>query len=293
MHTSLNPDGVGSGAGLMIRAWPHQDMMTLPLEEVQVLFKRAGALMFRGFHADPWRMKAFAGRFSARFNRDRLRPPVANSDGFIQKVDEGMGYAQPHCEQANSPFRPDAIWFCCTRPAAEGGETLFWDGVGLWERMTPELKAVFEGKRLRFFQKYPPERWKLFLGEGAGLADVRRALDGVEGVSYFIGEGEAVYLEYVCPAVVETRYGARKAFANNLLSERKNTLGKLMTFSDGTAISDAAIEALEAQMNELTERIAWQAGDLMMLDNTRFLHGRNAFTDPKREVYSCLSFLNF
>lgn len=284
---------LGNSGARMIYNVRREGILDLPIPQVRELFKSAGVLIFRGFGVDPWTMKAFADRFTSRFNRDRLRPPVEGSDGFVQKVTEGMGYAEPHSEQANSPFRPDAIWFCCGNPASEGGETLYWDGVRLWNQLDPELRQLFSTKKLRFFQRYSPERWKLFLGPGSTLADAQRALDGVEGVSYYAADDEAIYLEYVCSAVVKTRYGDQEAFANSLLAERKNTLGELMSFDDGTPITDSVVAGIKNAMTPLTEQISWEPGDLAFIDNWRFLHGRNAFTDVRRQIFSCLSFLDF
>src|SRR3954453_12563023 len=119
---NIKSEPFGTGSARIICSGNYQDVLHLPVEEVKELFKSAGMLMFRGFGVDPWQMRAFAGQFSSRFNRDRLRPPVEGSNGFVQMVTEGMAYVDPHSEQANSPFRPDAIWFCCDRPAAQGGE---------------------------------------------------------------------------------------------------------------------------------------------------------------------------
>jgi hypothetical protein len=290
---NFNVEPFGSGSARIIFGGGRDDLRRLAIDDVKELYKHAGVLIFRGFDFDPWLMKSFAEQFSTRFNRDRVRPPLEGTDGFVQMVDEGMGYAHPHCEQANSPFRPDAIWFCCMRPACAGGETLFWDGIRLLQSLSADIVRLFEGKQLRFFQRYSPDKWALFLGEGACLDDVRRTLDGLPGTSYFIAEDRSLYLEYVCPPVVKTRYGDCLAFANSLLSERANTLGELMTFSDGSAIPEAAIRDIDAAMEGIKEQISWHPGDLAFIDNSRFLHGRNAFTDKDRRIYSTLSFLNF
>lgn len=290
---NIKSEPFGTGSARIIYCGANRDILQLPVAEIKELFKSAGVLIFRGFGVDPWLMQLFAKQFSSRFNRDRLRPPVQGSNGYVQMVTEGMGYVEPHSEQANSPFRPDAIWFCCDTPAAEGGETLVWDGVRVWGKLSRQLQQLFRSKKLRFFQCYEPEKWKLFLGEGATLADAQRALDGVEGVSYYVSPNQSIYLEYVCPAVVKTRYGQQEAFANSLLSERENTLGELMTFDDGSPITDAIVSEILEAMNGLTEEISWQPGDLAFIDNSRFTHGRNPYTDKGRQIYSSLSFLDF
>jgi hypothetical protein len=118
-------------------------------------------------------------------------------------------------------------------------------------------------------------------------------MDGVEGLSYHIAADESIYMEYLCSAVVKTKYGNQEAFANSLLSERESTLGELMSLADGTTISESMVQEIRRAMRPLTEKISWLSGDLAFIDNSRFLHGRNPFTDVRREIFSCLSFLNF
>jgi alpha-ketoglutarate-dependent taurine dioxygenase len=290
---TLHSEPLGTGSTRIVHREANAELLEIPPEDIKSLFQSAGVLLFRGFDVDPMTMLSFAAHYSSRFNRDRLRPPVAGSDGYVQMVTEGMGYVEPHSEQANSPFRPDAIWFCCEVPAESEGETLVWDGVRLWDALPRSLQDLFGARKLRFFQRYAEDRWQRFLGDGSTLADARRALDGVPGLSYHVADDHSIYMEYVCPAVVKTRFGQRDAFANSLLSERHNTLGALMSFEDGSLIPDDVVATIEDTMSPLTEKICWQAGDLAVVDNSRFLHGRNAYRDPRRKIFSTLSFLNF
>lgn len=291
MHRTLDIEPLGAGNAQLVRG--DVSLLDLPSSAVQALLERHGALVFRGFGATPWLMKAFAERFSTRFNRDRLRPPVENSDGYVQLVTEGMGYVEPHSEQANTPFRPDAIWFCCEAPAAEGGETLLWDGIALLEHLSKALQTRLRDKHIRYFQRYTEGQWTLFLGGNGDLAEARRLLDGLDRVTYHVDSRRTIYLEYVCPAIVRTRFGAIEAFANSLVSERANTLGPLMRFSDGESITEADIDEIQLALHECRETISWQSGDLAMIDNSRFMHGRTAYSDQRRKIYSSLSYLNF
>ena len=50
--------------------------------------------------------------------------PLVEPNGFVSSVDIGMHEISPHRENGSSPFTPDAVWFCCTVPAAQGGETV-------------------------------------------------------------------------------------------------------------------------------------------------------------------------
>jgi alpha-ketoglutarate-dependent taurine dioxygenase len=303
----LRSEPLGSSSARVVRRGEHQDLERLPDDEVKGLLVSAGAVLFRGFGADPHAMKRFAERFSDRFNGDQSRPSVPGTDDCVFLVTEGTGYVEPHSEQANSPFRPDAIWFCCETMSGEGGETLLWDGIEILRALSDSTRRMLASKELRFFQRYTVDRWQQFLGSGSTLADATRALDGAPGASYHVGPNESIYLEYVCPPIVRTRFGGHDAFVNSLLLEHRTLQSRflaedavadgvaheLMSFSDGSPIGDELIEELRVVAARVAEEIVWEPGDVAMIDNTRFLHGRNAFTDVRRRLYSCCSFLNF
>ncbi len=267
-----------------------QSILQLPAQETLGYFKEFGVVLFRGFDIDYAQMKTFAEKFSSRFILDKERRVIDPRNQFVTLVDPGMHYVSPHCENANSPFRPDVIWFCCGVPASQGGETLFWDGVRVWQELSEELQELFVAKNIRYLQKFPAADWKHFLGAGATLVDVKRTLNGIPGLSYTINEDQSISIEYVCSAVVKTKYGHQDAFANSLIAEYKNPRG-IVAFEDGSPIPSTAINQIQQVMNNLTEVISWQPGDLVMIDNSRFLHGRRSFTDTKRRIYALLSYL--
>ena len=267
-----------------------QSILQLPVEETLDDFKVSGVLLFRDFGIDYEQMKTFAEKFSSRFVLDKDRPIVDPRNKFITLVDPGMHYVSPHCENANSPFRPDVIWFCCAVPAERSGETLFWDGVRVWKELSQELQELFIAKKIRFLQKFPAADWKRFLGLGATLTDVKRMLNNIPGLNYKINEDQSVSIEYICSAVVKTKYGHQDAFANSLIAEYKNPRG-IVTFEDASPIPSTLIDQINQVMNNCIEVISWKPGDLVMIDNSRFLHGRRSFSDRKRRIYSLLSYL--
>ncbi|MFN6513533.1 MAG: TauD/TfdA family dioxygenase [Nostoc sp. CreGUA01] len=265
-----------------------QDIMELPVAKVLEDFKSFGMLMFRGFDVNYEKMKGFAEQFSSTFMGQYSRPIVDLNNQFITLVDSGMHYIAPHCENANSPFRPDVVWFCCAVPAAEGGETLFWDGVEVWKAMSAELRALFVGQKVRYVQKFLASHWQQFLGASATIDDVKKMLEGIGGLSYKINQDESLILEYICSAVVETKYGGQEAFANSIISEYRNPRG-IVTFADGSAIHVKVINEIQKIMDNLTGLIPWVSGDLVMIDNSRFLHGRKSFNDRRRRIVTLLS----
>ena len=269
-----------------------QDILNLSVAKIKDLFKFSGLLVFRGFGVNHNQMKAFSEQFSSRFIGDTGRAIVDFSDGYVRLVDPEMHDIGPHCEHAHTPYRVDAIWFCCAVPAAYGGETLFWDGVQVWKELNEELKQLFVSKKLCFSNQYSADQWQYFLGSGASIDDAKRALDGLKGVNYWFNKEQSLCIEYVCPAVVKTKYSNQDAFANSLVN-LYTSRGENVKFEDGSLIPDTVIRDIKEVMDRLTEEVQWQSGDLVMVDNSRFMHGRRAFNDNRRKILVVLSELNF
>ncbi|MDF0552717.1 TauD/TfdA family dioxygenase [Kamptonema sp. UHCC 0994] len=266
------------------------NIFQLSLTEIRELFKSCGLIFFRGFAVDRQQFQKFAEQFSSKFVRDDVKIRADTSDGAIHLINEGMGYIAPHAEGATTPLRPDAVWFCCDVPAADGGETLFWDGVQVWSELSEELQQLFVNKKNKFIHNIPVANWKHFLGENATIVDVEKALNNFEGIQYTINDDQSVTLAYVCSAVVKTKYGNDDSFANGIINEHRT---RKVIFEDDSPIPDAAIDEIKEVMDRLTIGISWQSGDLVMIDNSRFLHGRQAFTDSRRKIFFANSMLNF
>lgn len=158
----LTLEQFGSSTGKIVSSKTSQSILSLSDDEVLEKFKSFGLLLFRGFGVTSEEMRAFSEKFSSKFVRDPFRQIVGSFDNFIQLVDNGMDEVLPHSENSASPFRPDIVWFCCGVPAAQDGETLFWDGVKVWEQLSEPVKQLFLSKRIKFRYHFPAENWKLF-----------------------------------------------------------------------------------------------------------------------------------
>jgi hypothetical protein len=290
-------DSLEKSSGTVIYNGDRQDILSLPVEKIKELFRSSGLIIFRGFGVSGDQMKAFSKQFTSRFIRDSNRTFV---DDFLGLVDQGMYALGPHCENGTTAFRPDAVWFCCAVPAKQGGETLFWDGVRVWKELSEELKQLFVSKKKIIFSNcYSAEAWKHFLGAGTTLDDVRQKLDSLEGLTYLIEEDLSISVEFALPSAFKTKYGDRNVFAHSFMMEYSET-GEIdyfktgtVKFEDGSLIPETAVYEIKEVLDRLTEVIPLQAGELVMVDNSRFLHGRRAFNDKRRQIYSLLSYLNF
>jgi len=103
-------------------------------------------------------------------------------------------------------------------------------------------------------------------------------------------ENDVMVNEFVAPAVVTTKWSGEPAFVNSLRGPYPNIT---TTFEDDTPIPLDVLDEIDALHARFTQEIPWQGGDFVMIDNTRYLHGRRRFDDPRRKTYCTMSLANF
>ena len=88
-------------------------------------------------------------------------------------------------------------------------------------------------------------------------------------------------------------FDARPAFGNFLLFARYHVGRRdFPLLEDFTPVPDAWTEAAQAAGEALTYAHSWLQGDILMLDNTRFMHGRRAIADAReRHIVTYFGYL--
>ena len=96
--------------------------------------------------------------------------------------------------------------------------------------------------------------------------------------------------EYVYPAVIKTRWGNHLAYINSalLVYWQEENLGRdtsIVRLEDGSKLPRQLIDEVVAAQKRLIIPMVWDHGDFAVVDNTRAMHGRRAFTDTNREIF--------
>jgi hypothetical protein len=201
-----------------------------------------------------------------------------------------------HHECSYLPAMPRYILFACEKPAERGGRTLFARARDVTAHLPTELLSRFRERQLRY-------TWTLRAGPdllrrvGVTVTEVGvqrlRAL-GFEVESTSRGdilarslrpaimadaEGHRVWMNHLwamhrsgIPAVVAEVHA--REFCDNLPSHD-------VTFDDGSPIDDSDVAAVGAAYTPVAA-VAWQAGDVVVVDNTRWAHAREPFTGTRR-----------
>jgi len=194
-----------------------------------------------------------------------------------------------HGEMYYVDHRPVILWFYCVTPADSDGETTICDGSKVYEALSDPTKKLLQEKRLKYIRRYLDGEWQLIYQ--TDNIDDAASFAGWNGLQVHIDrDSNSIHTEYVHPAVITSKWGNHKVYINNVLTVwwQEEHLGRetsIVRFEDGSKISKDIIDEVVAAQNKFVIPIAWHPQDFVVIDNTRTLHGRRAFTDTNREVY--------
>ena len=284
---AMNISPFRQNCGQIISGDTGTSLLQLDVSEIQKLFQASGFLLFRAFDTNLETFQAFVKRFTSQFLVDRGNSKTSEpSGGFVQSVTVGTKPIDLHCENAVSAERPDIIWFYCATPALRGGETTFCDGLEVWARLSDSIKQLFLTKKVKYKITVPRE---VYLNKEKEIVLPVGNLK-FAGTTYRFNDDESLTIEYVVSAANKTKYGSRLAFANSITGPY--SLYKI-TFEDNSEIPSAVMREIKQLHDKLTDEISWRPGELAMIDNSRFLHGRRAFYDKQRRIFTLMSVANF
>jgi hypothetical protein len=177
---------------------------------------------------------------------------------------------------------PLLVWFFCANPASQNGETTVCDGRQFFNEISSSTKELFRKKKLKFTVCMNKNEWR----KKYQTDDLNKLAEMCKSNNTYlkVNENQSIVLEYVCPAIIFSRCGKYQVFINSLLPTKQLTPDVLI-FDDNSEIPDDVVSELNEIAERLTTEISWAKGDILMIDNTRILHGRRAFSDEKRDIY--------
>lgn len=281
---------------LLITAAPGQALDDLDHAAIVDLYKRHGAILFRGFGVGLSQFARFARSFcrTAVVNESPNREPL-DPTNYVYAVDGGSGAFPLHPELSREPWKPDVAFFGCLSAPGAGGETTICDGVELVQRLPEAVREGFAGRRLIYGMGTWPALLSYWLGTSEpSEAQLAAPPPGCPYEFARLSDGRVVR-HFSRPALHKPMYCEDLAFGNFLLFARYNN-GRtdFPLLDDLQPVPAQWVEAAKAASDSLARLIAWQQGDVLMLDNTRFMHGRAAVRDlAKRRIATFFGYLSF
>ncbi|WP_096087413.1 TauD/TfdA family dioxygenase [Agaribacterium haliotis] len=290
----------------VVRSLEHTSLRDLDKKFILSLLADKGYLLFRGFDTNLNEFNCFVERCSSIVSLDPAREFFGKA---AQKVDAGFDAVGLHCENGNSPFWPDLAWFFCELAASKGSQTTVCDGRSVWQAMPDSYKQRFLNEDIVYSRRVEEQQWKHFvyrtlnqlvelgeLNETIALEDInlKHLTDLVQqnpSASIEALDRGAVRYYFSTPAARKSVFSEELAFANSILGPSYNYEAPKIEFSDGSMLDNELIQALSELTEQHTKNIEWQSGDVVLIDNTRVMHGRRKIEDTKRCIYNALSYI--
>lgn len=246
-------------------------------------------LLVRGCTVDPGALARFTAAFMTRplvYGGMRVR---VSEDDHVQLAESGQQAIGLHAEMAYTPVRPDLCFFACERPAASGGETTIGDGIAILRDLPSDVVEELERKRIKYVRTYQAAHWRRMFGVEEA-SEIEPVLRSMRGFDFAFGPAGELFSAYVTDPVIEGPAG--RAFANsvNNIAGFGNPRGFYSVYGDDSDITDATRAVLDRVHVAHTRPVAWQPGDVLMIDNWRVLHGRTAFEDPGRRILAMFGY---
>jgi hypothetical protein len=257
--------------------------------------KTYGGILLRGFR---FRLSSFERLTSQLcvdflFNESPGRETIS-IENQIQSVDLGPAPFALHAEMARVPWRPDLAIFACFSPPSIKGETLACDGIKLADSLRSETRDYLKGRDFRYMQEASAEFCQKWLGVANPSEEELQGLAANTPYQFFM-QNQIIYYYFLAPVFEQPLTGGREAFANFLLFTRDMHKTKTFpTFADGEEISDELCDEIREVAKSCTTEVRWQRNDIVILDNSRFMHGRNEVVAASgRQIWTRFGYAGF
>jgi acyl-CoA synthetase (AMP-forming)/AMP-acid ligase II/acyl carrier protein/alpha-ketoglutarate-dependent taurine dioxygenase len=272
-------------------------------DELAAELRSGGAVLLRGFGVKSVPMfEALAQAVSSHLFSQNGEHPRESISNHIQTP---VAYPSRqkllwHNENSFNHCWPTKLWFCCVKPAEQGGETPLVDSREVFQRIRPGIREKFLEKQVMYVRTY---------GDGLGL-DWRTVFgtarpDEVEkfcaanGLQWEWKEGDRLMTRCIRPAAVRHPQTGEMTWFNQaqhwhlscldaavreslLALYRHEDLPRNCLYGDGSAIEDAVMAEILDVYRTLEVSFPWQEGDVLMLDNLLVAHARNPYVGERK-----------
>ena len=280
--------------------------------ELEVELDTSGALLFRGF---PITSAETFDAFSATFNYPSFTYKESLSNAvrinFTKRVFTANEAPKEieiylHHEMAQTPISPDKLFFFAKTTATTGGATPICRSdklYGALKKADPKLARLFLDKGLKY-TTYMPAHDNHASGQGRSWISTLSVNSKQEAENKLLelgyswrwqSDGSLCAVTPVLPAVRTLQNGIQ-VFYNQLIAAYMGWPGvrenpsRSITFGDGSTIPTNSLELIVSLSTDFTYDLAWQDGDVALIDNKLTMHGRRPFSGiRKRQILVALT----
>ena len=244
-------------------------------------FESNGLVKFQTKNTTMQNLTRFVDNFTLSYSNDALRRGTRFNNKNIKDVDLGFQEVKLHSETSFSPAQPEIIWFYCVHPPEDNsGSTIICDGLKLWNSFSAHTKSFFLENPVKYKLRIPFE----IKNKHKGKKKWYLAEPGVSNC-FLNYDKSVIEFDYLKFAVQKSRYPNKLCFANHLLVSlnSENQLLQRTIAGSKKLPNNIRVEVI-SKSKELTEKIKWNKNELIMIDNLRFMHGREKIINRNRDI---------
>ncbi|HEY2295248.1 MAG TPA: TauD/TfdA family dioxygenase [Thermoanaerobaculia bacterium] len=242
------------------------------------LMESTGVVLFRDFNISVDDFRELTKRLGSSFSDEKWAPHALSRRG------PRIGL---HTEQAFVPAIPSAVWFYSAKPAERGGATIICDGAEVVSQLSPASRRFWEENEVLYWHRFsgkPPEPFRRLLKDPPELGRNYRDHELTVHDDFY----ETTSL---CRPLIYSRVGRRPVFGNHILNTIQHDGQDEPPEIDG--FHQARLPTREQFPRELidelvgiTSRLCLKCklgqNEMVWIDNTRFLHGRDPFEGSRQ-----------
>jgi alpha-ketoglutarate-dependent taurine dioxygenase len=269
-----------------------------------------GAVLFRDF---PVREIGDFDRFVGALSQQRIdyvyrsTPRTSLGNRIFTATEYPPALEIPlHNENAYQTDWPLKLALCCLKPSESGGETPISDMRRVNSEIGADLLDKFEQRRVKYVRHYRPYvdiSWQdVFRTEDRNVvADYCKS----HGISHEWLDADTLRTSQVCQGTALHPVTNERVFFNQAhlfhLSSLSDAAAKSMLqvfgpdklprqtfFGDGAEIPAEDLNKVRAAFVKSSITFPWKAGDILLIDNMQFAHGRRPFKGTRRVVAALL-----
>jgi alpha-ketoglutarate-dependent taurine dioxygenase len=308
--TSVPVSPIGRGIGAVIEPSHGEGLLDLDRDRLIALYRSTGAVLLRGFEATIEAFEALSSALTtdlftnrgAAFSFGPFKRSVINGNPTLMSATGArQDFPLPlHGEFHYFKHPPAMIWFYCQNPAPEGGQTTIGDGVEIMRALSEETLARIRSRRIKYERYLEATEWRTAF-QTDNRDDVEAICRDNDTVVRWSDDG-ALHTEYICDAYIPG-HDAPDVFINGVLpvalGEEVVRSGQIATLApgmagtrptlvvrweDGSIIEKSVIAEMLAVTAKLEVPVPAGRGDLLVVDNTRIMHGRRPSSAADRKV---------
>lgn len=281
-------------------------MQYIDTKTVKEQLQKDGVIFFRKLAKSLSDFETLTQQWFDRFHKPASRAPGnPDRDYSYTSQPSGKGFLLAHAEGYYRPCLapPDVCLFWCQEaPIVSGGETTWVDAADLLNELPSSVRDRFSKEPIVYESTWTRERWQAEFGV-TNVVGLKNLLDVDPSCRYHLDENEQLLLLYEDLAVKTGADGIPR-FINGVLAHlplinhpryKSNVYCKpsnRIHWSKGGEIETEIVNLVIDAHDRTIRKHRWQNGDLLILDNHRFLHGRVQMSQPcQRVIFSRFAYL--